>query len=87
MKKSGNVTRGQSIRPVSEIGEKPPNPTSGKRRRKTKRPSKTSVYPEDLAPKDALNNDGKNLLALRRKNREWMAGDSMLRSDLNGEKG
>ena len=54
MKKSGNVTRGQSIRPVSEIGEKPPNPTSGKRRRKTKRPNKTSVYPEDLAPRDAL---------------------------------
>ena len=78
MKKSGNVIRGQSIRPVSGIGEKPPNPTSGKRRRKTKRPNKSGVYPKDLAPRDALSDDGKNLSASRRKNREWMVGDSML---------
>lgn len=49
LKKSENVTRGQSIRPILEIDEKPPNSTNGKRWRKTKRPNKTSVYLKDLA--------------------------------------
>ena len=69
-----------------EIGEKLPNPTSEKKQKKAKRLNKTGIYFKDLAPRDTLSDDEKNLLASREKNPEWMVEDLMLQSNLSEEK-